>query len=343
MTSVRVRLPANTTNPSRRRAAITTSLAAFLLSAGWLYQRKGQRRDALSFQAPGVLVDIGGRRLHVIRSGRGTPGRAVVILPALGATALEWHRVTAAMPEDITVYVVDRGGLGWSDPVAPGPRSPRTLATEATALLDALGLTSVVLVGHSYGGLVARVVAAAHPERITGLVLVDSSHEHQMRPLAAASSHLRSTELWRTAIRAQARPLGWYRAWHDLTGRRRLIRDAGREVGEQQAPAAVARALTSAHRRAVVGELLGMALAPRTVPEWTRRLGDLRMTVLTVGDGHGWGPAYPAWLDMQRLLVSMSSRSRHLVLSGTGHHMNHDVPDAVAHAIVELLPDRPSR
>lgn len=133
------------------------------------------------------------------------------------------------------------------------------------------------------------------------------------------------------------RPLGWFRAWHDINGRRRLIRDAIDEVGARMDPAAAARALTTAHRRAVVGELLGLAVASRVTPAWARQLGDLPMIVLTVGDGNGWGPVYPVWLDLQRSLAAMSTRSRHLVLDGTGHHMNHDVPDRVAAVIVDLI------
>ncbi|WP_167406305.1 hypothetical protein [Amycolatopsis thailandensis] len=83
--------------------------------------------------------------------------------------------------------------------------------------------------------------------------------------------------------------------------------------------------------------MLGLALAPRTTPEWARRLGDLPTTVLTVGDGNIWGPAYPAWVDLHRSFLAMSTCSRHAVLDGTGHHMNHDAPHAVANAISNLV------
>lgn len=321
----------------RRSAAFLGFGAAFAAASGWLYQRAGQRRDNNRFPPPGRLADIGGRRLHVLQTGTSGHGPAVVVLPALGTPALEWHQVLDALPEDITAYVVDRGGIGWSDPAPRGLRTPMALADEITALMDALELTSVVLVGHSYGGIVARVAAACQPGRVVGLVLVDSSHEDQMLPLAAADPEISANELWREAARWQARPLGWFRAWHDTQGRRRLIREAVEEVGTRMAPAAAARALTTACRQAVVGEFLGLAVAPRVTPAWTRQLGDLPMTVLTVGDGNGWGPAYPVWLDLQRSLAAMSSRSRQLVLHGTGHHMNHDVPDQVAAAIVNLV------
>lgn len=58
--------------------------------------------------------------------------------------------------------LVDRGGIGWSDP-APWPRTPATTADELELLIAALGIDSpVILAGHSIGGLVARLFAARH-------------------------------------------------------------------------------------------------------------------------------------------------------------------------------------
>ncbi|MER7859295.1 alpha/beta fold hydrolase [Amycolatopsis japonica] len=252
-----------------RRSVVGLAVAAvFMAAVGWLYQLVGQRRDERQFLPPGRLIDVGGRRLHIIeRAGTGN-GPSVVVLPALGTPAVEWQKVFAALPADITAYAVDRGGIGWSDPAPPLPRTPLVLAEEVTALLDVLGLSSVVLVGHSYGGIAARVAAARHPGRVVGLLLVDSSHEQQARHLAQRDPKIPRSEIWRRAARRQMRSLGWYRAWHDLTGRRALLREAVDEVGEQLAPAVVARSLRTASRRAVVGEMVGIALAPYVTPDW---------------------------------------------------------------------------
>ncbi|WP_158634228.1 alpha/beta fold hydrolase [Amycolatopsis sp. WAC 04197] len=321
----------------RRSVVGLVAAAAFMAAVGWLYQLVGQRRDERHFSPPGRLVDVGGRRLHIIeRAGTGN-GPSVVVLPALGTPAVEWQNVFAALPAGITAYAVDRGGIGWSDPAPPLPRTPLVLADEATALLDALELSSVVLVGHSYGGIAARVTAARHPGRVVGLLLVDSSHEQQARQLAQRDPRIPRSEIWRRAARRQMRSLGWYRAWHDLTAWRALLREAVDEVGEQLAPAVVARSLRTASRRAVVGEMVGIALAPYVTPDWAQRLGDLPTTVLTVGDGHAWGPAYPTWFELHQSFLAMSTCARHVVLDGTGHHMNHDVPHEVAGAITDLV------
>lgn len=72
----------------RRSAAIATTCAGFVGAGGWLYQRMGQRRDEHRFTPPGRLIEIGGRRLHVLRTvGAAEGGPIVVVLPALGAAA----------------------------------------------------------------------------------------------------------------------------------------------------------------------------------------------------------------------------------------------------------------
>jgi pimeloyl-ACP methyl ester carboxylesterase len=61
--------------------------------------------------------------------------------------------------------------------------APDFLDTLERALSAAGERSPYVLVGHSYGGLIVRLYASRFPERVKGVVLVDSSHEDQMRRL----------------------------------------------------------------------------------------------------------------------------------------------------------------
>jgi pimeloyl-ACP methyl ester carboxylesterase len=62
--------------------------------------------------------------------------------------------------------------------LSPSPTDgPFTLAqhvADAVAVLDDLGIERAVVLGHSWGGFLAALLAARHPDRVTGLVLVDS-------------------------------------------------------------------------------------------------------------------------------------------------------------------------
>jgi pimeloyl-ACP methyl ester carboxylesterase len=66
------------------------------------------------------------------------------------------------------------------------------MAKDVEAVADKLGLTRFVLVGHSLGGSVASVFAAAHPERVAGLVLVDGSGDLRKAPLEGMDAIIRT-------------------------------------------------------------------------------------------------------------------------------------------------------
>jgi pimeloyl-ACP methyl ester carboxylesterase len=126
---------------------------------------------------PGVLVDIGGQRLHVNCTGRGEP--TVLLESGLGDVSVIWSLVQPGVSAFTRVCSYDRGGYAWSD---PGTR-PRTFAQLALELHTALNHLNVagpyVLVGQSYGGLVVRGFASEYRREVVGMVLVDAVHEDQ--------------------------------------------------------------------------------------------------------------------------------------------------------------------
>ena len=72
----------------------------------------------------------------------------MVIIPALGATMLEWQTVQDGLAESTTVCVYDRPGLGWSDP-GGWPSAPG-MARELRGLLDAADIAPpFVIAGHT--------------------------------------------------------------------------------------------------------------------------------------------------------------------------------------------------
>lgn len=72
--------------------------------------------------------------------------------------------------------VYDRAGLGRS-PSATGSRRLVRLAEDLNELLDQLGPEPFILVAHSWGGPVVRIAAAARPERVKGIILIDPTDE----------------------------------------------------------------------------------------------------------------------------------------------------------------------
>jgi pimeloyl-ACP methyl ester carboxylesterase len=121
-----------------------------------------------------VWADVGGCRIWIHAQGHGSP--TVVFESGGGDDASVWSKLEPEVRrrKSVGTVVYDRAGLGHSDP-KPGPYR---IDDEVAALKGALASCGVdgplVLVAHSYGGLVSLLTAASDP-RVAGLVLVDGN------------------------------------------------------------------------------------------------------------------------------------------------------------------------
>ncbi len=115
-------------------------------------------------------------------------GRApVLFLHSLGGTAAQWQaQIQHLMPERMGL-AVDLPGHGVSDAAEGGDYAPAAVASEIWSIIDALGLASLALVGHSYGAAVASALLAERPRdtscvfismriRFEGIKIYDNSH-----------------------------------------------------------------------------------------------------------------------------------------------------------------------
>jgi 3-oxoadipate enol-lactonase len=112
-------------------------------------------------------VDVGGAQLAYREDGHGP---ALVLVHAGIADMRMWDPLVALLDHRFRVVRYDMRGHGETT-YGDGACSD---TDDLGALLDALGIDSCVLVGASFGGLVSLTFAAAHPDRIERLVLVDA-------------------------------------------------------------------------------------------------------------------------------------------------------------------------
>jgi lipase len=115
-------------------------------------------------------VPVAGGSLHVGQWGDAGP----VVVAAHGITGnhRSWQAVARALGPEVTLVAPDLRGRGLSAKL-PEPFGMRAHAQDLVAVLDHLGLDQAVLTGHSMGAYVAASAAAHHPERWSGIVLVD--------------------------------------------------------------------------------------------------------------------------------------------------------------------------
>lgn len=127
--------------------------------------------------APGVLVDIGGHKLHIRCVGPADATPTVILEAGGGGFSTTWSRVQELLPPSVRSCAYDRAGSGWSEP-GPGPRTMTQEVFELHALLEAANVRGpFVLVGHSIGGLLVRLYADRYGSDVVGVVLVDPAHE----------------------------------------------------------------------------------------------------------------------------------------------------------------------
>jgi pimeloyl-ACP methyl ester carboxylesterase len=128
--------------------------------------------------APGRLVDLGGRQLHLHCTGAGGP--TVIIEAGASAFAIDFSLVQPEVARTTRVCSYDRAGSGWSDP-RPDVDTPIRVVHDLRALLDRAGeKPPFVMVGASRGGVYVRLFQAEYPDDVVGLVLIDPTAEDQL-------------------------------------------------------------------------------------------------------------------------------------------------------------------
>jgi pimeloyl-ACP methyl ester carboxylesterase len=120
-----------------------------------------------------TLTRRDGRTLRYVHAGHGEP--VVVFEAGLGACASEWVTVQRLVSAETRTVSYDRAGHGGSTPDRE-PRSLPRISEDLHALVEHVSPDRpVVLVAHSWGGPVVRCYADQHPERVAGLVMVDTT------------------------------------------------------------------------------------------------------------------------------------------------------------------------
>lgn len=271
---------------------------------------------------PGRLVDIGGRRLHILSEGK--PVGPVVIFEA--GLSQYTARSTYGKAQDLIapfaqVCTYDRAGLGWSDP-APGSRSQQDMVEDLHKLVVAEDFRRpLVLVGHSIGGLLVRLYAKRYPDDVAGVVLVDATPESVAFGPGAVES--------RQSIVAQ------------IDG---ALAD-GKEGEPVTAlppgtPAEVQMAFTPAILRALKQEYQAIERAPAAMrqPAGYGTLGQTPLAIIRRGKT-SLPPSTDdvEWRKAQEGMRSLSAHSFIVVAEHSGHVIPFEQPQIVADTVKRIL------
>ena len=127
--------------------------------------------EAKYARAGDTYAEVAGLRLHVRDSGP-VAAPAIVMLHGFGASLHTWEPWAEALSGRFRVIRYDLPGFGLTGPDPTGDYSDARAVAVLAALMDRLGVQRASLIGNSLGGEIAWRFAAAHPARVTRLVLI---------------------------------------------------------------------------------------------------------------------------------------------------------------------------
>jgi pimeloyl-ACP methyl ester carboxylesterase len=314
-----------------RRGLVWTIVGLLALAViGAIYQAIATEIDRRTYPPPGELVDVNGHLMHINCAGEGSP--TVILEAANGGMSAHWAQVQQQVAQTTRVCAYDRAGLGWSEP-GPEPRDARQVSGELQALLEGAGIEGpYVLVGHSYGGLYARMYAARYPDKVAGVALVDSSHPEQFTREPEGRAMYERTERLGTLLPFLTR-LGVIRLTNFFP--------AHPDLPQQQRAQVEAFNSSTQHLVSTTEEFRA---TPETAAQvrGTQSLGDKPLAIISAGEQP------PGWLEMQEELAVLSSDSINHVVEGATHESllyerrDAQVSSAAVEQVVEAVRnDRP--
>jgi pimeloyl-ACP methyl ester carboxylesterase len=131
------------------------------------------------------FVTVAGHRMYYECRGTGSP--TVVLDAGSPDTSATWRWVQPQIARVTRACAYDRAGLGQSAAAPAVRRTATTQVEELHLLLKAAGLPPpYIVIGHSWGGLLARLFAHAYPRETAGAVLVDATTFPYVTPAIAA-------------------------------------------------------------------------------------------------------------------------------------------------------------
>ena len=239
-------------------------------------------------------------------------GPTVILLHGYSDSWFSWSRVLPRIPTRYRAIAPDLRGHGDSEQ-PDGGYAMRDLAGDVLALMDALGIASASVVGHSMGSFVAQQVALAAPSRVERLVLVGSASSVHSMPGVAAFAE---------AVYALQDPVP------EAFAREFQVSTIHHPVPDEFLDTAVATSLRLPARvwRGILAGMLATAPAPG--------LAGLRVPTLVLAGERD--TIFPA--AAQRELLARLPGARSVTYPSTGHAPHWERPEIVVADLVAFLP-----
>jgi len=119
------------------------------------------------------FIKIDGLEIHYKKYG--STGRYIILLHGFGSSTYTWDKIAKPLSRNFTVISFDRPGFGLTERRFDLPHNPYTIEYHTKLierLMETMGISKAILVGHSAGGTLAVLFALSYPEKVEELVLI---------------------------------------------------------------------------------------------------------------------------------------------------------------------------
>ncbi|WP_334076725.1 alpha/beta hydrolase [Paenibacillus sanfengchensis] len=314
---------------------IILALIGLSIGSGFTYEAIASKQAARNYPPPGKLVDAGGYKLHLVKAGTGSP--TILMEAGSGETSLSWRQIPEELSKFATVVTYDRAGYAWSEP-ANTERTGENIVRELHTALEKEGIHGpYLMVGHSLGGMYARLFTETYRDEVVGLVLIDARPEDDARDTAEILKQGGFTG------NPQASTLKLIKH----SGLLRLFRDT---LLEGQVP----KEDRDRFLNVIAKDSYFEAKDEEGNLAWTteealrgQRLGNLPVRVIARGLPQNYAQAgiseesgrklEAIWQEGQRKMLDISTDSQLIVAERSGHMVIHDQPELVVETVRSLL------
>ena len=252
------------------------------------------------------------------REAEGTGSPTVVFLHGLMTSSASWGKILSTAADGRPAVAVDLPGFGDSDRPWPYDYTVGGQSAHLLRFLDVRGIDRAILIGNSLGGAVALLTAAAQPDRIRALVLVDAASPVSSMPISIRA--LRTPVVGEIEMELYVRPL------LELSLRYRLFADpknVTEEIVEREWRPVTIPGTRRAALAAIRSSARGYEHALERIHIPTLIVWGLEDRLLPVADGHRLAAAIPG--------------ARLVVLPGAGHIPQEETPVEFSRVVAEFL------
>lgn len=330
----------------KRIIAVCASICAF-----WLGGVASAANGDAVYAQPGRLVDAGhGVKLNVYCMGSGSP--TVVFDAGWEDWSPSWVLVQPVIARRTRACAYDRAGNGFSS-VGPMPRTSAEIARELHTALHNAGIAGpYLLVGHSFGSFNIRTFADMYMPEVYGMVIVDGE-SGDLAPPSVRAQNARTFVKAVAELQACRAAIAAHATLPPLPATGHSYKPAAGTPCSHQFFRGLPMPQWSAHLNDAVlriantrlslydadaSEMREMPIDARWLVTNRRSLGSRPLVVLTA-QRHGNGLAFERlWAATQRRYLSLSSNSRQVLATKSGHYIQLDQPDLVIDAILGEMP-----